>query len=398
MAFSSETYALLYPKVKKLQQYTVTGLKYISSISSLTQSPTSTNKGDLYISNVEGVLSNFGGLIVKQGDGLIYNGSGWDKITYSELIKLQESFMIVDKYSSLSNSLSKDTIAYVKQNEGNKKSGFYVYDTTTHLWSIVSSSGSGSGSSGGSVELTQNIIANIDVGNTKAGFVFKQGMTFDEYIQAVHVAYLQPVVTLTPSGQTYEIGTNVTPFNSTINVTKKSNSINSVELYLNSTLVKSSTTLENGGSLSGLISPTSNDTDFSVIAKVNDGHSMVTKTNNFKFVRYGFYGTDSSSVACSSSDDVRALSNKLVNPKASNKFTVQAKAGDSRITIAIPSNLTITSAKYVEGMGAESKGVFTKTVVNVEGKNNYSGINYNIYTYIVPSPFTSVYTLEVTLG
>lgn len=389
--FSSSVFAILQSKVKKLQQYAVTGLKYISNISSLTQSPTSTNKGDLYISNVEGTLTNFGGRTVKQGDGLIYNGSGWDKITYSELIKFQESFIIKDKYSSLPSSVTKDTVAYIKEDEGANKSGFYAFDTNTGLWSIV-------GSSGGSGELTQDITANIDVGNTKSGFVFRQGMTFDDYVQAVHVAYLQPVVTLTPLGQTYEIGTNVTPFTSTINVTKKSNDIAKAELYLNSTLVKSSTTLTNGGSLSGLISPTSNDTDFSVIAKVNDGRSMVTKTNNFKFVRYGFYGTDSTNTACDSSSEVRALSKNLVNPKANDKFTVQAKAGDSRITIAIPSNLTITSAKYVEGMGAESKDVFTKTVVNVEGKNNYSGINYNIYTYIVPSPFTSVYTLEVTLG
>ena len=35
--FSSEVFAILYPKVKKLQQYAFTGLKYISSISSLTQ-------------------------------------------------------------------------------------------------------------------------------------------------------------------------------------------------------------------------------------------------------------------------------------------------------------------------------------------------------------------------
>ena len=86
MAFSSETYAILYPRLKKLQQYAVTGLKYISNISSLTQSPTSKNKGDLYISNVDGKLVNFGNISVKQGDGLIYNGSGWDKISYSELI------------------------------------------------------------------------------------------------------------------------------------------------------------------------------------------------------------------------------------------------------------------------------------------------------------------------
>ena len=90
----------------------------------------------------------------------------------------------------------------------------------------------------GSSKLTKDIIANIDVGNTKSGYKFSQGMTFDEYVQAVHVAYLQPVVALTPNGQVYEIGTNVTPFNATVTVTKKSNPITKVELYLNSSLIK----------------------------------------------------------------------------------------------------------------------------------------------------------------
>ena len=96
--FSSSVYAILYGKVKKLQQYAISGLTFISNISSLTQSPTSTNKGDLYISNVEGKLSNFGGLTVKQGDGLIYNGSGWDKISYSELIGAND---IISRFLSI---------------------------------------------------------------------------------------------------------------------------------------------------------------------------------------------------------------------------------------------------------------------------------------------------------
>ena len=143
--FSSSTYAILYPKIKKLQQYAVTGLKYISSISSLTQSPISTNKGDLYISNVEGTLSNFGGLTVKQGDGLIYNGSGWDKISYSELIKLQESFIIKDKYSDLTTTSTRDLVAYVINDENisgvDYKKGFYLFDKVSKTWSSISSSG-----------------------------------------------------------------------------------------------------------------------------------------------------------------------------------------------------------------------------------------------------------------
>lgn len=274
----------------------------------------------------------------------------------------------------------------------------YMYSDDTDEWYIQTTGGGGALPTTVSAKLTKDIIANIDVGNTKSGYVFKKGMTFDQYVEAVHITYLAPVVNLLPAEKVYEIGTTVPPFTATVNVTKKSKDISSVELFLNTTSVKKDTTLTNGGTLTANISPTTNSSDFTVQAVVKDGTSTVTETNKYSFVRYGFYGTDSTNIACSSSSEVRTLSNNLVSPKANDRFTVQAKPGDSRITIAIPSNLTITSAKYVEGMGVESKDVFTKTVVNVEGKNNYSGIDYNIYTYIVPSPFTSNYTLDITLG
>ena len=295
--FSPSTFAILYGKVKKLQQYAVTGLKYISSISSLTQSPTSTNKGDLYISNVEGVLPNFGNISVKQGDGLIYNGSGWDKISYSELIKLQESFMVVDKYSSLSNSLSKDTVAYVKQNEGNKKSGFYVYDTTTHLWSIVSSSGSGSGSSGGgSDNLTTDLISNVTVGGVSANTKYTKGTSLETIIKDILVKYFPAdlVFSLNPSKTLYKIGEVVNSIDMIANVTKKSNNIENIKYYIDGALVdtKDKTTdtgIENGGTYTYTYgTPFSTDTTFKV--DVYDGKNTTTKTIKVEFVNPFYCG------------------------------------------------------------------------------------------------------------
>ena len=251
----------------------------------------------------------------------------------------------------------------------------------------------------GSSKLTKDIIANIDVGNTKSGYKFSQGMTFDEYVQAVHVAYLQPVVALTPNGQVYEIGTNVTPFNATVSVTKKSNPITKVELYLNSSLIKSDTSLTSGGSMSGLISPTSNDTDFSVIAKVSDGKTTVQKKNDFKFVRYGFYGSDkTTNVAYTTSNEVRALGGKIANPISGSKFTITVPIGAKMVVIAVPNTRSISSIKYVEGMNADVKDVFVKTTLNVEGANGYSGISYDLYTYTPAEAFPSVANYNVTLS
>ena len=274
----------------------------------------------------------------------------------------------------------------------------YMYSDDTDEWYVQTTGGGGALPATGSAKLTKDIIANIDVGNTKSGYVFKKGMTFDQYVEAVHVTYLAPVVNLLPAGKVYEIGTTVPPFTATVNVTKKSKDISSVELFLNTTSVKKDTTLTNGGTLTANISPTTNSSDFTVQAVVKDGTSTVTKTSKYSFVRYGFYGCDSISTACSSSNEVRALKNNLVSPKAGDKFTIQAKAGDRRMTIALPGNLSIASAKYIEGMNLESKNIFNKQTIQVEGKNGYSATSYNVYTYIVLAPFTSNYTLDITLG
>ena len=238
------------------------------------------------------------------------------------------------------------------------------------------------------------------MGNTKANFVFKAGMTFDEYVQAVHVAYLQPIInTLTPLGTTYEIGTTINPFTVNANVTKKSNDIVSIGLYLNSTKLIENTNIQNGGTVSATnVNVGTNDTNFSIFCKVNDGKTITSKENKFYFVRYGFYGHDTNTVVCSTSNDVRALNNHIASPKVGSNFKVQAVKGDQRITIAIPNNLSITSAKYVEGMNAESKDILNMTTINVEGAGGYKAITYKLYTYIPAIPFPSTYTLDITLG
>ena len=151
--------------------------------------------------------------------------------------------------------------------------------------------------------------------------------------------------------------------------------------------------------MSGLISPTSNDTDFSVIAKVSDGKTTVQKKNDFKFVRYGFYGSDkTTNVAYTTSDEVRALGGKIANPISGSKFTITVPIGAKMVVIAVPNTRSINSIKYVEGMNADVKDVFVKSNVNVEGANGYSGISYNLYTYTPAEAFPSVCNYNVTLS
>ena len=364
--FSSEVFAILYPKIKKLNNYCISGLKYASSISSLTQSPTSTNKGDLYISNVEGTLSNFGGHTVKQGDGLIYNGSSWDKISYSELIKLQESFMVVDKYSSLSNSLSKDTVAYVKEDEGDNKSGFYVYDTTTRLWSIVSSNSSGSG---GSDNLTTDLISNVTVGGVSANTKYTKGTSLETIIKDILVKYFPAdlVFSLNPSKTLYKIGEVVNTIDMIANVTKKSNNIENIKYYIDGALVdtKDETTdtgIENGGTYTYTHStPFSTDTTFKV--DVYDGKNTTTKTIKVEFVNPFYCGLASSTLQ------------EILQKKGAYTYNNITCNNDSIIFKYPKSYGTLTS--ILDSNNFENIGAFTRSeeVIN--------GVDYYVYTSAV---------------
>lgn len=135
-------FALLYPKVSRLQQLAISGLLYKGSITSPTQSaPSSKSEGDLYLSNTEGILVNFGNVSVSEGDGVIWDGTQWTIIKYSSLVNLKSDYIIIDKFSSLT-SQTKNKIAYVINDEVisniKYKKGFYLYDVTTNTWNAIS--------------------------------------------------------------------------------------------------------------------------------------------------------------------------------------------------------------------------------------------------------------------
>ena len=81
----------------------------------------------------------------------------------------------------------------------------------SHLEKVIAQYGGGSGATG-SMTLTKDIKANIEVGGTGKYYLFRKGMTFDEYVEAVHIKYLRPSVTLSiiPSETVYEKGASIT--------------------------------------------------------------------------------------------------------------------------------------------------------------------------------------------
>ena len=68
--------------------------------------------------------------------------------------------------------------------------------------------------------------------------------------------------------------------------------------------------------------------------------------------------------------------------KKGNTITLNIPKGSVNVIFSYPASLNdVTSVKYVEGMNAEIKDVFTKTTALINGANNSNPDTYNIYTY-----------------
>ena len=111
--------------------------------------------------------------------------------------------------------------------------------------------------------------------------------------------------------------------------------------------------------------------------------------------RKAFYGVDN---YASNSEDIRSLSNNLLNPSNGSTFTINIPAGATDVVFAYPSTLrNVSSVRYVDGLNAEIKGIFTQTSINVEGLNGYTAIPYKVYKYTPALPFNAPATYTITI-
>ena len=95
---------------------------------------------------------------------------------------------------------------------------------------------------------------------------------------------------------------------------------------------------------------------------------------------------------------VRGLSESALNPQSGGNFSISIPIGAVNVVFAYPETLgEVSSVKYVEGLNAEVKGIFTESVISVEGANGYTAINYRVYTYTPAAPFSATATYNVTI-
>ena len=349
------------------------------------------------ITNWITVLNRYYALKQSQYDQLVANG----KITDAT----KDIYIILDANSKSSTIQIVDTLPTPSVDiEGN----VYYLNTNDHLYKCIEDPDNlgtyimkDVSPSGGSAVLSSDLTSNVEVGGVPKNKTYTNGTSLETIVRDILIKYLQPSVTFTPTkDQTFELGYNYTGETLTAVIVKQSNDIQSVKFYQDSTeLYSDTTTATTGGTVTYTYSTTNNDTDIKLKCVVDDGVKPVTIERKVSFVRKGFYGASSASTTpVATSSDVRALSGSILDPKAGSTFTLNIPTGATLVTIAVPSARTLSSVVYVEGMNSDVKDTFTPSIVNVEGANGYTGIDYTVYSYIPAIPFPNNATYKVTLG
>lgn len=278
---------------------------------------------------------------------------------------------------------------------------------------------------------TKNSIpSTVTVGAISPGDIITSGSTLDDFItqlvsQTYYPTFTSPSASLSSSISNSESGT-ISNITLTLNFSKGSINGNLVDGIWNPSAKQNNRTgLVTNYTIDGTDLDLINNkilTDYQVVDGANSWTSQVDYAegpqpldslgNNYNSpynagslspgrTIYGyrklFYGFSNDAL---DSDDIRSLSNSLLNPSNGTTFTINIPNGATNVVFAYPATLRdVNTVKYVEGLNAEVKGIFTQTTLNVEGANNYTAISYKIYKYTPASPFddTATYTYNVTI-
>lgn len=261
------------------------------------------------------------------------------------------------------------------------------------------------------------------VGSYENGDTIAAGTSIDAIVRKLVQVQIPPKytaptisikVTSNTAGGTYEEGTTANPTMSATFTRNDAGALTNIVIKKNDVQVSTSTTSPASHTESFTVAGTTTFTATATygageVKKDNFGEDYPTgsiaagsKTSSgitYTGYRKYFWGADSVATAASTSANIRALSNSSsASAAAGTTFTVKVTKGQTRATFAYPASLRdVTSVKYVEMGNDESKALFTKTSVPVEGANGYTAIDYKVYSLIPQQPFPSDMTFNVTI-
>lgn len=273
--------------------------------------------------------------------------------------------------------------------------------------------------------MTTTPIGNIELDETGQAVIDANGKTVQDVWNAIYVKEKLPsitkptVVLSSPNSKAYEVGTNVIhTFTTTFNPGNYEYGPET-GVVLNSWNITDSegnTFTEAQGQFPAIV--VKDDTKYSIMA-IADHSAGATPLTNLKNAypdgaitagtqraestvttgfRKSFYGTTQTKEAITS-EIVRGLAGSSSRALSNgNTFNIPIPIGATRVIIAYPASLRdLTSVKDVNGMNAEIVSGFTKSLINVNGANDYLAIQYKVYSleYATANDTANSYVVQI---
>lgn len=265
-------------------------------------------------------------------------------------------------------------------------------------------------------QLTQELIVSVGagkVGGAVNGRTFASGTSVEAVLrailrEAVPPTYTLPTVALNSSVTTldHEIGSVINPIFSFSFVQNDGGAKTGQILRRNGTSI--STTLPYQDASFSLIADAAYQvsTPYAQGACKNDslGSQSCTgrvqpatassNTITYRALRKLMWGTPV--IALTNSSTVRSgLSQGSLNPQVGTQFSINIPASSLNVAFAYPSSLpAVTSVKLG---GIEIKGLFAESLINVEGANGATAVEYRVYVFTPIEAFSTSTNYEVTI-
>ena len=272
--------------------------------------------------------------------------------------------------------------------------------------------------------LTTSAIGNIALTNGQATIAAK-GKNLKQVFDTIFVKEKNPSITkpsvsvTVAAGKAYEVGTTVTPsWDSTFNVGKyefgPATGVTVTTWEITDTAGNTADTED--GSFPELT--VEDDTNYGITVKATHSDGMipvtnvgneyadgqiksdtVSKTASSKITGYrnSFYGSFETKPELDSTV-IRGLKSSDAALSNGSTFEVSVPVGASRVVIAYPATLQdVSSISDVNGLGAEIKSSFSQSVVSVKGANDYTAIDYKVYTIDFANPNDTANKFVVTI-
>ena len=262
-----------------------------------------------------------------------------------------------------------------------------------------------------SVYFDQDLVTTAAVGNIKLtngqATIAAKGKNLKQVFDAIFVKESNPTTTQpsvsikSTEAAAYEVGTKVTPtWDATFSAGKYSygpaTGVTVTSWEISDT--EGNTADTEDGTFPEIT--VGDDTDYAITAKANYGDGVIPQTNTGNPYAAGQIKAGSKSATISTkisgyrntffksvetqeeitSDLIRSLTASNAGLANGSTFDIEVPVGAVRTIFAYPADLQdVTGVVDVNGLGARIEGSFTKSVVSVEGANDYQAIDYKVY-------------------